>query len=96
MGDINGDTLEDIAFLVTQQIGESGLLYYVVVVLKTTEGFTSTNAFYVGENINPRVTKIHSDSKILSIHVTPQRGTEPSPDMTLFLKATTDGVLHAF
>ena len=96
IGDINGDSLEDIAFLVTQKTGESGLFYYAVVALKTSGGFITTNAFYVGENITPQLTKIDSDSKVLSIQFAPYDQTEPTPDMTLFLKVGADGVLHTF
>ena len=101
VGDINGDSLEDIAFLVTQKTGESGLFYYAVVALKTSEGFIATNAFYVGENITPQLTKVQSDSKVLSIQFAPYDQTEstpiePPPDMTLFLKVGADGVPHTF
>ena len=58
MGDLNNDGVPDIAFLVTQQGGGSGTSYYVVVALKTKNGYQGTNAILLGDRIAPQTTEI--------------------------------------
>ncbi len=98
-GDLNGDGLDDTAFLVTQSIGGSGLFYYVVVALKTPTGYTTTNAFLVGDRIAPQSTEIHSDSKELHVNYAERKPGEPmtaqpSVGAVLLLKVTPAGVLE--
>lgn len=57
-GDLNGDGAEDIGFLISQDRGGSGLFYYAVAALKTSEGYRVTNTFFIGDRIAPQVTNI--------------------------------------
>ena len=57
-GDLNGDGVPDIAFLLTRSGGGSGTFYYVVVALKTAGGYTGTNAVLLGDRIAPQTTLI--------------------------------------
>lgn len=59
-GDINGDGISDIAFLLTQESGGSGTFYYLVVGLKTDTGYEGTNAIFLGDRIAPQPTQISS------------------------------------
>jgi hypothetical protein len=98
-GDLNGDGLEDTAYLITQDTGGSGLFYYVVVALKTSTGYKTTNAFFIGDRIAPQSTEIHSDSKELYVNFAERKPgelftTQPSQGATLYLKVTTNGVLE--
>ncbi len=98
-GDLNGDGLEDVAFLVTQDPGGSGLFYYVVVALKTSTGYKTTNAFLVGDRIAPQSTEIYSDSKELHVNFAQRKAGEPmtaqpSEGAVLLLKVTPQGVLE--
>ncbi len=98
-GDLNGDGLQDVAFLITEDSGGSGLFYYVVVALKTAEGYKTTNAFLVGDRIAPQTTEIHADSKELYVNFAKRKDSEPmtarpSVGTTLFLKVTPAGVLE--
>ena len=98
-GDLNGDGLEDVAFLVTQDTGGSGLFYYAVVALKTGAGYKTTNAFLVGDRIAPQSTEIYSDSKELHINFAERKvgepmTTPPSVGAVLLLKVTPEGVLE--
>lgn len=98
-GDLNGDGLSDIAFLVTQDTGGSGLFYYAVVAFQTTNGYQTTNAFLIGDRIAPQSTEIHSDSKELHINFAERKAgepmsTPPSVGAVLLLKVTPSGVLE--
>ena len=97
-GDLNGDGLEDLAFWVTQDGGGSGMFHYVVVALKSGQGYKTTNAFLVGDRIAPQSLEIRSDARELHVNFTGRkRGepmtTPPSEAKVLALKVTADGVL---
>ncbi len=98
-GDLNGDGLDDVAFLISQDTGGSGLFYYVVVALKTSAGYRTTNAFLIGDRIAPQSTEINSSAKELNVNFAERKAGEPmtaqpSVGATLVLKVTTDGVLE--
>ncbi|MDP3207563.1 MAG: hypothetical protein Q8M65_00300 [Rhodoglobus sp.] len=65
-GDLNGDGNEDIAFLLTQDGGGSGTFFYVVVALRTDDGYTGTNAVLLGDRIAPQTTEIHGTELIVN------------------------------
>ncbi len=54
--DLNDDGLEDVAFLLTQEVGSSGTFFYIVAALKTTEGYVGSEAFFLGDRIAPQTT----------------------------------------
>jgi hypothetical protein len=96
-GDLNGDGLKDIAFLVTQDTGGSGLFYYVVVALKSDSGYRTTNAFFIGDRIAPQSTEIKSGE--LHVNYAERRPGQPmssQPDQgaVLLLKVNSKGVLE--
>ncbi|MFA5877158.1 MAG: hypothetical protein WC880_02215 [Candidatus Paceibacterota bacterium] len=98
-GDLNGDSLEDVAFLITEDLGGSGLFYYAVVALKNPTGYKTTNAFLVGDRIAPQSTEIHTDSKELHVNFAERKVGEPmtaqpSVGAVLLLKVTSEGVLE--
>lgn len=57
-GDLNGDGISDVAFILTQNTGGSGTFYYVAVAIKTPNGFAGTNAVLLGDRIAPQTTEI--------------------------------------
>lgn len=63
-GDVNGDGMPDVAFILTQSGGGSGTFYYVVVALKTATGYEGTNALLLGDRIAPQTTEIR-DGQVL-------------------------------
>src|SRR3989344_2933686 len=56
-GDLNGDGLEDVAFLFTQNSGGSGTFYYVAAALGSDKGYIGTNAVLLGDRIAPQTTE---------------------------------------
>jgi hypothetical protein len=98
-GDLNGDGLEDTAFLITQETGGSGLYYYVVVAMLTPNKYVYTNAFLIGDRISPQSTEIHSDSQELHVNYAERKPGEPyttypSQGAALILKVTSGNVLE--
>jgi len=98
-GDLNNDGQEDVAFLITQDGGGSGFFYYVVAALKTSEGYKTTNAFFIGDRIAPQTTEIHSQTGELRVNFANRRpgepmAAQPSQGAVLLLKVTPEGVLE--
>jgi len=60
--DLNDDGREDVAFLLTQDLGGSGIFYYVVAALNTPDGYVGSDAFLLGDRIAPQTTGIDEGS----------------------------------
>ncbi|MFZ2569062.1 MAG: META domain-containing protein [Minisyncoccia bacterium] len=54
--DLNDDGREDVAFLLTQETGGSGVFFYVVAALNTPTGYVGSKAFFLGDRIAPQTT----------------------------------------
>lgn len=68
-GDMNGDGLEDVAVLLTQEGGGSGTFYYVVAMLQLpveTMGYRSTNEVVLGDRIAPQTTELRDGLLIVN------------------------------
>ncbi len=65
-GDLDGDGISDIAFLLTQQTGGTGTFYFIVAALKTDNGYIGTNAFLLGDRIAPQTTQIKNKELIVN------------------------------
>jgi len=52
-GDLTGDDLPDMAYVVSQTSGGSGVFYYLVVAWRTVNGYTGSNALLLGDRIIP-------------------------------------------
>ena len=65
-GDLDGDGVEDITFLLTRSPGGSGTFYYVAVALKTANGYRGTNAMLLGDRIAPQTTEIRNSEVIVN------------------------------
>ena len=66
VGDLNNDGTPDIGFIITQSGGGSGTFYYVVVALKTANGYQGTNAIFLGDRIAPQTTEIKNGQLIVN------------------------------
>ena len=65
-GDFNGDNFDDIIFLLTYNTGGSGTFYYVVVALKTANGYVGTNGVFLGDRIAPQSTEFRDGEIIVN------------------------------
>ena len=63
--DLNDDGRDDIAFLVTQETGGSGVFFYVVTALNTPNGYVGSDGFFLGDRISPQST--HMDEGTTSM-----------------------------
>ena len=99
-GALDGNGSNDVAFLVTQETGGSGVFYYVVAALKTASGYKTTNAVLIGDRIAPQSTRIQSDTKELDVDYADRKPGEPMTAQPtvgeeLKLQVTADGILQA-
>lgn len=91
-GDLDNDgQADDVAFLITEETGGSGIFYYAVAGIGNNESarkdsaendtknisYKMTNAFFVGDRIAPQSTKIFSDSGELHIYFAERNDGEP-------------------
>lgn len=64
--DFNGDGIEDVAVLLTQDSGGSGTFYYVAVALGLKDGYKGTNAIFLGDRIAPQTTEFQNGEIIVN------------------------------
>lgn len=74
-GDLNGDGVSDVAFVLTQDAGGSGTFYYAVAALKTSDGYQGTDAVLLGDRIAPQTTEIQNGQLI--VNYADRRSDEP-------------------
>lgn len=74
-GDLNRDGVEDVAFVLTQSRGGSGTFYYAVAAVRTSAGWTGTNAVLLGDRIAPQST--HYDAGRVTFAYAERRPSEP-------------------
>jgi len=97
-GDLNDDGTPDLAFIVRQSGGGSGIFFYAVAALQHADGtYTGTNAILLGDRIAPQTTEIRNG--ILIVNYADRRPdepftTQPSVGVTAYLYYI-DGELKA-
>lgn len=94
-GDLNGDGLDDVAFVLTQEGGGSGTFFYVVAALKTTSGWQGSDAVFLGDRIAPQTTQINNGTIVVN-YAERKKGepmtTAPSEGKSLVLKLDPTGM----
>lgn len=87
--DIDGDTDEDISFLITQNSGGSGAFFYLVSALKEEGGYRSADAVFIGDRIAPQTTEFKNGVVIVN-YADRKQGepmtTVPTEGKSLYLK----------
>lgn len=95
-GDLNGDGIYDLGFLITQDGGGSGTFFYVVVAIKTSTGYKTTNAYLLGDRIAPQTTQIVGQELVVN-YAERKPGepmtAQPSIGVSKYFKVTPDGKL---
>ena len=65
-GDFNRDGTEDVAFILTQSGSWTGVFFYVVVAIKTSNGYKGTNAILLGDRIAPQTIEFKNNEIIVN------------------------------
>lgn len=65
-GDFNNDGTQDVAFILTQNGGGTGVFFYAAVAIKTATGYKGTNAIYLGDRIAPQTTEFRNGEIIVN------------------------------
>ncbi len=55
--DLDGDGVEDVMFLITQEGGGTGTFFYAVAGIKTENGYEGSDAIFLGDRIAPQTTE---------------------------------------
>lgn len=89
-GDLNGDGIPDLAFLLTQETGGSGTFFYLVGAIQTENNtWNGTHAVFIGDRIAPQTTEIRNGQVIVN-YADRAPGepmtTQPSVGKSLYLK----------
>ncbi len=94
-GDFDGDEEEDVAFIMTQNNGGSGIFYIVVAALSSESGVYTTQPYLLGDRIAPQSSEFR-DGMLIINYATRREGepytTQPSVGMSAYLKVQ-DGKL---
>ena len=93
-GDLNGDGIPDLAFILTQTSGGSGTFYYVVGAIQNVSGgYAGTDGVLLGDRIAPQTTEIR-DGKVIVNYVDRAPGEPmtalPSLGKSIWLKLDTE------
>jgi heat shock protein HslJ len=92
-GDLTGDGTVDLAFLLTQETGGSGIFYYLVAAIQQADGrYSGTSGVLLGDRIAPQTTEIR-DGKVIVNYAVRKAGepmtTRPSEGKSMVLKLDT-------
>jgi len=97
-GDLDGDGQEDIAFLITQNNGGSGIFYIVAVALSTDKGIHATQPYLLGDRIAPQSTQ-YRDGFVIFNFATRRDGepyiAQPSVGVSVTLKVIEGKLMKA-
>jgi hypothetical protein len=63
-GDLDGDGDEDAAVVLLHRTGGSGTFYYVAAALSQDEGFSGTNAIFLGDRIAPQSIQVRKGALV--------------------------------
>lgn len=61
--DLDGDSREDVAFILTQDRGGSGTFYYAVAALNTENGYIGSDGYLLGDRIAPQSTNMSQNPR---------------------------------
>ncbi len=93
IGDLNGDRINDAALFMTQDMGGSGVFYYVAASIHSATGTRGTNASLLGDRIAPQSLEVNN-RRIIANYADRKPG-EPmttSPSVGISASYTVEGV----
>jgi len=74
--DVDGDGVEDVVFLVSQEVVGSKVFFYAVGALKRGDGYVGTHAVYIGDRIAPQSTE-SGEGRLVIINYSDRAPGEP-------------------
>lgn len=80
--DLDGDGREDVAFILTQETGGSGTLFYAVGALNTEKGYLGSDGYLLGDRIAPQTTEVSQNPRQVHVVVFNYADRNPSEPMT--------------
>lgn len=80
--DLNNDGREDIAFLLTQETGGSGIFFYAVAALNTDRGYIGSDGYLLGDRIAPQTTNESMNPRHVNVIVVNYADRAPGEPMT--------------
>jgi hypothetical protein len=57
-GDLNGDGIDDVAFIINRNDKDRGVLYYLSSAINVADGYNGTNLLFLGDKVKPNNIKI--------------------------------------
>ncbi len=67
--DVDGDGMEDVVFLMTQENGGTGTYFYAVAALKTEDGYLGSDGYLLGDRIAPQSTEMSPNPRHVRVVV---------------------------
>ncbi len=61
--DLDGDGREDVAFILTQELGGSGTFFYAVAAYNTGHGYVGSDGYLLGDRIAPQSTNLSQNPR---------------------------------
>lgn len=80
--DLDGDGRQDVAFLVTQERGGSGMFFYAVAALDTGHGYKGSDGYFLGDRIAPQSTNVSQNPRHKNVVVFNYADRAPGEPMT--------------
>ncbi len=96
--DLDGDGLQDIAFLITNDNGGSGTFYYLVAAINTKNGYVGTNAVLLGDRVAPQSTEFKNGEIIVNFAdrlPTEPMTTKPSIGISKYFKVVDNKLIES-
>lgn len=87
--DFDGDGREDIAFILSQEMGGTGTFYYFVFALNTKDGYVGSEGVFLGDRVAPQTTEMGKGNIVIVNYAERAPGepltTQPSVGKSLWL-----------
>ena len=80
--DLNDDGRQDVVFLLTQERGGSGTLFYAVAALNTEAGYLGSDGYLLGDRIAPQTTVVSRNPRHKNVIVVNYGDRRPDEPMT--------------
>ncbi len=80
VSDLDGDGDYDVAFIVTQTTGGTGIFYYAVAALATEDGYDGSDGYLLGDRIAPQSTHVSVNPRhknVVVFNFADRKGGEP-------------------